>query len=263
MLDMEFMSENPALYPIVQARNLDDPQTITPEDTLRFRSNGYAIPLNFAVKLNLFQTMTLGAGYGREWGTMNNMRSGDYDFVFESNNYTVDRAFGSLGLILYDARKRAKFLSWRYRKFDSNNLYMQSEMRQRIRQSYPWRFMLESEFGTVFIRQNVSENFGTNNEPFFNIALRIEKEYSEYAKVFIKGGAEFRNFIYQPENLEEFNPIKQNLYFVQVGLSISLPSNKRCKVPGCGVVMKHIHDGIEYRGSSIFSPQNRKVGQWY
>jgi hypothetical protein len=27
--------------------------------------------------------------------------------------------------------------------------------------------------------------------------------------------------------------------------------------------MKHKHDGIEYRGSSIFNFQNRKIGQWY
>jgi hypothetical protein len=27
--------------------------------------------------------------------------------------------------------------------------------------------------------------------------------------------------------------------------------------------MKHNHNGVEYRGSSIFNFQNRKIGQWY
>jgi hypothetical protein len=28
------------------------------------------------------------------------------------------------------------------------------------------------------------------------------------------------------------------------------------------VVMNHRHDGVEYRGSSIFNLQNRRIGQW-
>ncbi|MCH6200953.1 hypothetical protein MMU07_15310 [Aquiflexum sp. LQ15W] len=260
---MVFTSLSPSLYPITQFQNIEVPQQVTAEDTLTFSGNNYAIPVNAAVKINLFNTLTLGAGYGREFGQMSNLRSGDFEFQFQQKSYTLDRAFGSIGLVLYDANKRAKFLRWRYRAFDSNNIMMQSEMNQRIRQIYPWRFTAESEFGNVYMRRNFDPSINTDNQSFYNIALRVEKEFSEYTRFFVKAGAEFRNYNYQTEINEEFQTIGQNLFFAQVGLSISLPSTKRCKVPGCGVVMKHLHNGVEYRGSSIFQLQNRRVGQWY
>jgi len=263
MDEMIFNSQSPSLYPISQFRNSEVQQQVTSGDTLTFSQNNFAIPINAAIKINLFNTLTLGAGYGREFGQMGNLRSGDLEFQFQRQSYTLDRAFGSIGLVLYDANKRAKFLQWKYKAFDSNNLMMQSEKNQRIRQIYPWRFIAESEFGNVYMRKNFDELINTDNQSFFNIALRIEKEFSEYTKFFVKTGAEFRNYNYQTEIPEEFQTIGQNLFFAQFGLSISLPSSKRCKVPGCGVVMKHLHNGVEYRGSSIFQQQNRRVGQWY
>jgi len=260
---MQFFSEFPNQYPITQYRNLEEQQTITSEDTVRFSSNQMAIPVNLGVKLNLFNTLTLGAGYGREFGRMNNLQGGDFEFQFENSRYTLDRAFGSVGLVIYDASKRAKFLNWRYRQFSSNNIYMQSEKIQRIRQNYPWRFIVEAEFGNLYLRQSFDLMAFPSTEPFYNVGLRIEKEFSEYARFFVKTGVEFRNYNFTTENPDEFQNIKQNLYFAQVGISISLPGTKRCKVPGCGVVMRHVHDGVEYRGSSIFNFQNRKVGQWY
>ncbi|EMS33884.1 hypothetical protein C943_04203 [Mariniradius saccharolyticus AK6] len=259
----DFHSENPSQYPLFQVQNLENPQSITSDDTVAFRASSYAIPIQAAARINLFNTLTIGAGYGREWGNMTNPAGGDFEFRFQNNSYTIDKAFGSVGLVLYDASKRAKFLAWRYKRYDSNNLYMQSEAKQRIRQLYPWKFTAEADFGKLFIRQTFDENVTPSVDPFYNIGLRVDKEFSEYARFFVKGGVEFRNFEYKAEAAAEIMPFTQNLYFVQAGISISLPSTKRCKVPGCGVVMKHLHDGIEYRGSSIFSPQNRKIGQWY
>lgn len=261
---MTFTSENPSQYPIFQTRDLDNPQSISSEDTLSFRSIGQmAVPLHFAAKINLFNTITLGGGYGREFGRMAPMEASPYEFVFENTQYTFDKVFGTVGLVLYDARKRAKYLNWRYRKYSSQNFYMQSQKNQRIRQNYPWRFMIEGQFGNILVRQPIDPAVQVGADPFFNVSFRIERDFSEYARFFVKAGYETRSFVYQAENPVDFQNFRQVLYPVQVGLSLSLPGTKRCKVPGCGVVMKHLHDGVEYRGSSIFQLQNRKVGQWY
>ncbi|WP_194973221.1 hypothetical protein [Aquiflexum lacus] len=260
---MQFFSQFPNQYPIKQYRNLEEPQSIAAGDTISFNSNQIAIPINLGVKLNLFNTLMVGAGYGRELGKMDNLRGGDFEFQFENANYTLDRVFGSVGLVVYDARKRAKFLNWRYRQFSTNNIYMQSEKNQRIRQNYPWRFLIEAEFGNLYMRKSFDGRVLPSEDPFYNVGLRVEREFSEYARFFAKTGVEFRNYNFGTENLDEFQNIKQNLYLAQIGISISLPGTKRCKVHGCGVVMRHVHDGIEYRGSSIFNFQNRKVGQWY
>lgn len=260
---IDFNSEQPGQYPITQYRNLEEPRELTSEDTIRFKGHGMAYPINLGVRINVFNTLTIGGGYGREFGQVSSLRGNDYEFLFENRNYTFDKVYANVALVLYDAGKRAKYLNWRYRRYASSNYYMQSEKNQRIRQNYPWRFLLDAEFGNIIIRNSFDERLLTNNQPFYSLGLRIEREFSEYTRFFVRGGAEFRNFIFQSGNLSNFQDLRQNLYLAQVGLSINLPGTKRCKVQGCGVVMKHLHDGVEYRGSSIFRLQNRKIGQWY
>lgn len=261
--DLSFLSATPSEYPISQFSNLDNPMELSAIDTVRFRGNGLGVPVNVGLRLNLFNLLIVGGGYGREMGNMKAMNGSDYKFEFDQEAYTFDKLYGTVGLVLYDASKRRSFLKWKYRKFASQNVYMQSEKTQRMRENYPWRFIAEGEYGNIFVRKSPSENFSITNSPYYGLALRVEREFSEYARFFVKSGIEFRNFKYQPENNEEFQNIKQTLLGVQVGLSIRIPGTKRCKVGGCGVVMKHLHNGVEYRGSSIFNLQNRRVGQWY
>jgi hypothetical protein len=126
---------------------------------------------------------------------------------------------------------------------------------------------LEGEFGSLKIAKSYDSHLSVT-EPFYSLGLRIEREFSEYTKIFIKPAASFADFSYNMivnhNNLEELEMqnVTQNFYTVNIGISISIPGTKRCKVGGCGVVMKHLHNGIEYRGSSIWYMQNRKVGQW-
>jgi len=260
---IDFNSEIPGQYPIAQYRNLDSLRELTGDDTLRFRGGSFAYPINLGVRINVFNTLTIGGGIGREFGTVSSLTADNYEWTFEQKAYVVDRVYGTVGLVLYDSRKRAKYLSWRYRRFGSSNFYMQSEKNQRIRQNYPWRFLLEGEFGNVIVRQSFDENLSTNNRPFYSVGLRIEREFSEYTRLFIKAGAEFRNFTFQAQDFSEFQNLNQTLYVAQIGFSINLPGTKRCKVQGCGLVMRHLHNGVEYRGSSIFRMQNRKIGQWF
>jgi hypothetical protein len=261
--DMIFRSDAPLQYPISQYLELERPVGITPEDTLNIYSNGTAYPINIAAKLNLFNALTIGGGYGREIGNMGSLRGGPYELSFAQPNYTFDKAYGSFGLVLYDSRKRAKFLSWKYRRFAAENYAMQSELKQGVRFNYPWRFLLEGDFGKVYIRRAFDPMAIMTDQPFYSINFRVEREFSEYAKLFIKTGMETRQLQFLSKESSDYQNLKQTLYGMQVGLSINMPGTKRCKHRGCAVVMKHLHDGVEYRGSSIFNLQNRKVGQWY
>ncbi len=260
---LDFLSEFPSQYPVSQYADLENPLEITSADSIGFGGNNYAYPFNAGIRISLFDLITIGGGYGREFGQMSNLMKDPFEFSFENTSYTFDKLYGTVGLVLYDAKKRAGFLNWRYKKYSSQNFYMQSEKNQRIRQRYPWKFIAEGEFGNMKIQQSYDNRLMTNNEPYYGISLRVERELSEYTRLFVKTGAEFRNFAYQIEDLLEAQNIDQTLYGVQLGFSIRLPGTKRCKVQGCGVVMKHLHEGVEYRGSSIFNFQNRKIGQWY
>jgi hypothetical protein len=269
-----FYSENPSLYPITQYQNLEN-SVFTLQDTLSLSSNEWALPIvNAGVRINLFNLLTVGGGFGREWGSLAPMRGNDHEFAFEGSSYQISKTYGTVGLVLYDAKRRRGFLNWRYKKYSSNNIYMQSELTQRARQNYPWRFILEGEFGKMKLKNSVDPSLMTGGaqyvprlavsaDPYFGVSLRVEYDFSEYAKFFVKGGAEFREFTYAAADFSEFQNIDQDVYGLQAGLAITIPGTKKCKIQGCGVVMKHLHNGIEYRGSSIFSLQNRKVGQWY
>ncbi|MDO9553033.1 hypothetical protein [Rhodonellum sp.] len=261
--ETDFSSQMPSRYPIAQFQNFENPRELSLEDTLSLKGNNYAYPVNLGVRINLFSLLTIGGGYGREFGNMSSMRGEDQELSFESGKYTFDKFYGTVGIVLYDAKKRAKYLSWKYRKYGSQNIYMQSEKNQRIRQQYPWRFILEGEYGTMKIRKSYDSNLLVSQDPYYGIALRMERDLSEYTKLFIKTGAEVRSFIYQSSEITDFQNIKQTLFGAQIGFALRLPGTKRCRIQGCGVVMKHLHNGVEHRGSSIFNFQNRKVGQWY
>lgn len=260
---MGFLSENPTVFPFYQYQNFENNLEPIEGVPYELKSEDWAMPVNLGLRINLFNLLTIGGGYGREWGNFSNLRGGDFEFNFEGASYQISKFYGTVGLVLYDAQKRKSFLRWRYRKYSSNNRYMQSELTQRARQIYPWRFILEGEFGQLTLNKSFDPNLTVSEDPYYGIGLRIERDFSEYTKMFVKGGAEFRVFQYSLPGVDDIQDIDQSVYALQVGFSIRLPGTKRCKIAGCGVVMKHMHNGIEYRGSGIFSYQNRKVGQWY
>ncbi|KEO73998.1 hypothetical protein EL17_07555 [Anditalea andensis] len=258
---MDFLSNNVSSYPISYLSADGAGLPFEPEGATSFKGSDFAVPINAGVTIDLFGFATIGGGYGREFGRIGPADFQDYSFAFEGGAYTFDKLYGSFGLILYDARRRAKVLNWQYRNYSGNNTYMQAEKKLRLRQNYPWRFILEGEAGKILIRNSFDFHL-TSDEPFYGIGLKIERELSEYAKVYLKPNFERRTFGYDRPDLPELQVMNQHLFTLNAGFSIRMPGNKRCKVAGCGVKMRHIHDGVEYRGSSIWNMQNRKVGQW-
>ena len=255
----DFASETPGAYAITgNPEGALDPAA---GDTLSFSSGNVAFPLGVGVRINVFDFLTFGAGYGRETGRISPLTAAGYTLEFQDQAYTYDKLYGTVGLILWDAGKRGSFLRWRYRKYSENNLYMQSELKQRARQIYPWRFILEGEFGSLFLRRSPDPNL-TAPDPYYGFAARLEYDFSEYTKVFVRPAVEFRPFTYTNPAIPESQSLRQQVYTLQVGVALHLPGTKRCKVGGCRVVMKHLHNGVEYRGSSIWHRQHRKVGQW-
>jgi hypothetical protein len=259
---LTFQSQSPSEYLNVTSILTDTSPDFGRNDTLTFRGSQFAHFTQLGMKMNLFGLLILGGGYGREWGRMNPLKFEDYRFNFENSNYTFDKLFGTVGIVLFDANKRAAFLNWRYKKYDSNNFYMQSERKLRMQQEYLWRFILDGEFGRILIRRNFDSHI-THDEPYYGVGFRIERDLSEYSHIYVRPSVSIRNFNYGRSDIMENQVMAQTMATIQVGASVRMPSTKRCKVPGCGVVMKHLHNGVEYRGSSIWKRQHRKVGQWH
>ncbi|AKP53558.1 hypothetical protein [Cyclobacterium amurskyense] len=259
---LNFNSEMPENYPITDL-STNQAADISEMDTIQFKNSNFAYPVNLGVRLKLFDLIIVGAGYGREWGKFDkfNGEGNSYTFTLEEERYTYDKLYGTVGLVLWDANKRNAFLRWRYRKYSETNLSIQNQLKQRARMHYPWRVVVEGEFGSMKLKKSLDPNISANTG-YYGVGFRVERDLSEYSKFFIKPSAEFRPYEYNMANPIEVQTIEQTLYTLQVGVSMSLPGSKRCKIAGCKVVMKHLHNGVEYRGSSIWKRQNRKVGQW-
>ncbi|WP_194775772.1 hypothetical protein [Pararhodonellum marinum] len=258
---MPFSSVDPSLYPIQQINNLENPSPLESGEEIEFKDDGFVFPFRAGIRINFSDFLSLGGGYGREWGSIDPMEGGNHRFNFEGSGFTFDRLYGTVGLVVFDSKKRIAFINRKYKKYDENNTFMQTQKRLRVNQEYYWRFLIDGEFGTMMIRKSFDPAL-TSAKPYYGFGLRIEKQLSEFSELFFRPAVEFRSFNYQRPTIEEIQQLNQTVITFQVGVTMRMPGVKKCKVPGCGVVMNHLHDDREYRGSSIFKRQNRKVGQW-
>jgi hypothetical protein len=273
-LSSEFYKGDGLVYPITQYQNQDYGYFPLP-DTLSLTSRQLLLPtVEAGLRLNLFNILTLGGGYGWENGRQAPFEGSGYQFSLQGSNFQATNYYASAGLVLYDASRRRFLLKMKYKKFDGANpelkMRMKREYEQRIKQNYPWNISVEAEVGKVNIIQGEplvpkvyqARLAAVEDQYTYAAALRIGYDLSEYASVFAKGKYMQRSFVNNSPDFTAF-PMNQEVYSVQVGLAMKIPGTKRCKITGCGVVMKHSHNGVEYRGSSIFNLQNRKIGQWY
>lgn len=273
-LNSKFYKGDGQVYPITQYQNQDYGYFPLP-DSLSLTSRQLILPtVEAGLRLNLFNILTLGGGYGWENGRQGPFEGNGYQFSLQGANYQATNYYASAGLVLYDASRRRFLLKMKYKKFDGANpelkMRMKREYEQRIRQNYPWNISVEAEVGKVKVSQAEplvpkvyqAQLAAVEDQFTYAAALRIGYDLSEYASVFAKGKYMQRSFVNNSPDFTPF-PMDQEIYSVQVGLAMKVPGTKRCKITGCGVVMKHNHNGVEYRGSSIFNLQNRKIGQWY
>ncbi len=255
---MSFMSATPDEYPITQLPVDATPNGAPPNETIPFQNWTSSVPFDAGVRINLFNIFTIGGGYGRSFGNMPSLTTEQYAFNFEQQKFVFEKLYGTLGLVLYDAKKRITYLKWKYRKYASQNTYMQAEKKLRMQQRYPWRFIVEGEYGSLKMSKSFDKNLSIS-DPYYGVGLRIERDFSEYTKMFIKPAVEMRALSYNHPALEEIQTVDQMIYRLNIGISLRLPGTKRCKVAGCGVKMKHLHDGVEYRGYLEYAKQKNRA----
>jgi hypothetical protein len=273
-LNSEFYKGDGKVYPITQYQNHDYEYFPLP-DTLSLTTSQLILPtVEAGLRLNLFNILTLGGGYGWENGNLAPLQRGGQQFSLQGTDYRATNYYASAGLVLFDASRRNILLKMKYKKFEGANPYLKSQMerelKQRLRQNYPWNISVEAEVGKVKVNQTESmvpkvyqARLAALEDQFtYAAALRIGYNLSEYASLFAKAKYMQRSLVNDSPEFTPF-PMDQEVYSVQVGFAMKIPGTKRCKISGCGVVMNHRHGIVEYRGSSIFNLQNRRIGQWY
>jgi hypothetical protein len=130
---------------------------------------------------------------------------------------------------------------------------------------YRWHdilFVADANVGSYKPLRNFDLNL-INKGVYANVGVRIEHEFSEYLKVFIRPSFEIKNYALNlPETGKVINHA-MNAWYLNVGLSYRLPELPRCYNRLCSAQINHAHGNKEYRSRmhGIFKKQNPHYGE--
>jgi hypothetical protein len=98
---------------------------------------------------------------------------------------------------------------------------------------------------------------------YTNIGVTAEHEFSEYLKAFVRPSFEFKNYTLTLPNSPKSIPHYLNAFYVNIGLTYSLPDLPRCFHSECHSQMNHVHGDREYRSRMhrIWKKQNPLYGE--
>lgn len=96
---------------------------------------------------------------------------------------------------------------------------------------------------------------------YYNIGATIERDMSEYFKLFIRPSYDIKSFtINIPETGQSIRH-RFNALYINVGATYRFPELRRCPIDGCRAQINHAHGNKEYR--SPIHPIHKKQNPYY
>lgn len=202
---------------------------------LRFKGSAFNIPIGGSVHYE-FDRYRIGGGYSYELmsiGTLQSVTMGDKIGSMKASSATgfVRKYWGMAGVAFY-----------RWNDF---------------------LFIGDVQVGSYKLKTNYNTAQVTTST-FFNLGVTIERNLSEYFKVFARPYYEIKNYSLTPSGGQ---PIRYNInaLYVTVGFTYAIPELPRCFLNGCHAQINHAHGNKEYRSRrhAIFKKQNPGYGENY
>jgi hypothetical protein len=201
----------------------------------KFRGNGFNVPIKLTVHYE-FKQFRFGAGYSYEL-----MLLGDFTGKSASNPevYSVspskkvgfmNRYFAVLGYSFY-----------RYNKYlmtvDAN-----------IGNFSP---------GTNFNSSQIQKGL------YYNLGLTVEREFSEYFKVFARPSIELKSYSIALAPSGKSIDHSMNSIYLNVGVTYRIPPLPKCFLKDCRIQINHAHGNKEYRSRAhkFYEIQNPGYGE--
>ena len=111
-----------------------------------------------------------------------------------------------------------------------------------------------SNFNTAYVKTGVV---------FVNLGVTVERELSEYLRVFVRPSYEIKSYTLNlPEGGKSIS-YGINAFYLNVGVSYSIPDLPKCFIPDCKIQMNHAHGDREYRSRvhPFYKKQNPQYGE--
>lgn len=202
--------------------------------SIGFKGSGFNVPLKATLHYE-FKRYRIGVGYSYEYmniGTFNPLSYGDRIRSYElpKAGGMIRRFFGTAGVSFYRINE---FL-----------------------------FTADLEIGD-FKPKSVINSALITKGLYYNFGVTIERDFSEYFRVFARPSFEFKNYSFGvPEN---GRAIKHNMnaFYLNLGVSYRLPELRKCFLKDCKAQINHAHGNREYRSRvhPIYKKQNPGYGE--
>lgn len=201
---------------------------------LGFNGNGLNIPFNLFLFYTYKNQYRIGLGYSYELLSIGSMSPTNYGNLVRE--FKPSSSFGFVG----------KFYGFFGYSFYRWNEYL---------------FTGDVQIGT-FSPTNFSSSLVTTNT-YFNLGVTVERDLSEYFKVFARPSFDFRSFSTTiPESNRSIEHGMNTLYF-SFGVTYRIPELPRCFLRDCHAQINHAHGNKEYRSRRhpVYKKQNPGYGE--
>lgn len=131
---------------------------------------------------------------------------------------------------------------------------------------YRWNdylFTGDLQVGSYKLKSNYNSSQVGGSSTFFNLGVTIERNLSEYFKVYARPAYEIKSYYLAVPGIGQSIHYNINALYVQVGFTYSIPELPRCFLKDCHVQINHAHGNKEYRSRRhpVYKKQNPGYGE--
>ncbi len=201
---------------------------------LGFKGNALNIPLQLFLYYGFKDRYRIGAGYSYELmsiGSMHPTALSDRisDFQPASPTGFVRKYYGMLGYTFY--------------------------------RSGDYLFTGDLQIGSWKPKSNF--NASVTGGTYFNLGVTIERDLSEYFKLFARPSFEFKSYSLPITESGKSIDHSANAFYINIGATYRIPELRRCFLKDCHAQINHAHGNREYRSRrhAIYKKQNPGYGE--
>lgn len=204
--------------------------------SIGFKSKTFSIPLKATVHVE-FDRYRVGGGYSIEFTRFGEFRPLTYEndirsFDPDVSSIMMKHYFVMLGAMVY-----------RY---------------------YEYGLVVDANIGGFGLGNKFDKGL-IDKGIYFNLGAQVEREMSEYLRVFVRPSIEFKNYKLNFQETSSSITHRMNAFYLNVGVTYRLPELRRCFLKSCQAQINHAHGNREYRSRMhpIYKKQNPHYGENY
>lgn len=205
---------------------------------LGFKGNAINFPLKLTVHYEFLEKYRLGAGFSYEIMSIGDLHS--INFKDKINDFAPSNPSGFMKK--YFVLLGVSFYRW-------NDILFTGDVN--VGGYNP---------GNNFLKPLIKKGI------YANMGVAIEKDFSEYIKVFLRPSFEIKNYTLSiPASGDRTIVHNLNAFYLNVGVSYRIPELARCYHPDCHAQINHAHGNKEYRSRMhpFYKKQNPHYGENY